>query len=206
VFAEYIDDPVALKIGEIISKMHASTISNGHCLEKILQDPALNPNAGREGHVTKFNVWQRDCPSIVGKKKIEIDYLVIDPDRITLYEIKDGDAFDTKKSAAEINSLKIVQAHFKTLYPARDVLYHIVLWNAVNISSSCIKMNNLEEGVVITGAEFCSKYGINYSAIKDHRRGPAKDNKNWFFSEVEALKIFYDQVVGVDIIPDPPGM
>ena len=202
VFAEDESDIVALKLASLVSKIHATTIRNGCKLDgSILSSPTYNPNSPfpggtitgdlRLGHFTKLEVYKKDCPAIVGQERIQVDYVVVGPACITLFEIKDGDAFDTKKSKGEINSLKTIQAHFKYLHPEKDVLYHIVLWNASVVDPTSIKVNNMEKGVVITGAEFCSKTNIDYDAINRARRTEAsKANKDYVKEQL--LKIFDD--------------
>jgi hypothetical protein len=204
-FAEGSDDVQAFKLATLMTKIHATTIRNGNILDgSILSSPTYNPHAPskgevaskslREGHFTKLKVLQSDCPSIVGKEKIEVDYVAVEPDRITLYEIKDGDAFDTKKSDGEVASLDIIRDHFKSLYPAKNVMRHFVLWNVTVVTpesaKSSIKVNNLEKGAVISGSEFCSKIKIDYDAINLARRMSAKANKDHV--KEEFLKIFDD--------------
>lgn len=196
IFAEDENDKVAEKLASMVSKIHATSISNGCKLEKLIASPDYNSHNPRdkvsarelnEGHFCHIKVLQTDCPAIVGQDKIEVDYVVVGPDVISLFELKDGDTFDTKKSKGEINSLKTVQAYLKSLYPDKDVRYHFVLWNTADIKPGSIKVNDIEVGVMMTGAEFCARMNLDYAAINNSRRSVAKDNKKWF---MEQLKVF----------------
>lgn len=197
-FAETADDPVAFKIAQMVSKIHATTIRNGCLLDgSILANPAHNPNNPTKdgnpaelvtGHYVKLRITKEMCPSITGQEAIEIDYTVVTPDEIHIYEVKDGDNFDTKKSKGEVNSLKTIQAHLMATYPTKTVSHHIVFWNSSDAKTASIKVNDLAAGVLITGSEFCSKIGINFENINEGRRRVAsRANKEWFLSQ---LKVF----------------
>jgi hypothetical protein len=196
IFAEDDNDKEALMMAAMVSKIHATSISNGYKLERIVSSPDYNSHNPRyevsardltEGHFRHIEVLQTECPAIVGQNKIVVDYVVVGPDVISLFELKDGDTFDTKKSKGELNSLKTVQAYLKTLHPDKDVRYYFVLWNTADIKPGSIKVNDLEVGVMMTGAEFCARMNLDYAAINNSRRSVAKDNKKWF---MEQLKVF----------------
>lgn len=203
IFAENDDDPLALKVSALISKIQATSIRNGIDLERLLTDKAFNPNKIffkcsshdknlETGHYSKFRIHKEHFPKIKQKQYTEIDDITIEEDKMTIFEIKNGDNFDTKKSEAEIQCLSLACEYFKTLSTTKQIRFHIVLWNCKNLKTASIKADNIPENCIMTGAEFCEKYNIDYKAICKKRRDDAKDNKKYLLSELSKLEIFDD--------------
>lgn len=147
VFAEDDEDDVAVKLAHIISKVQACVISNGCVLDgHIIPSPEYNKNNVQKkctsstvswdnmnGHYSKFKILRKDCDLITGKDAIEIDYLVVNDDTVIIYEIKDGDNFDTKKSKGEYDCLLTLQSYFMSKFPMKKVDIHIVMWNTKDL-------------------------------------------------------------------------
>lgn len=199
-FAEDDEDETAISLAELCTKIHACVISKGNELDGYyLTNEEFNPNnviikmsssSGllSNGHYSKFVVEKGDFLGIPkGQKSIEIDYLVISEDAIEIYEIKDGDNFDTKKSQGEIDSLTAAKQYFEEIFPEKHVSYKIVFWNAQDVKSISFKVNNLSPETLITGEMFCEKIGCNFTKINQHRKQHSKDNKEWFFEQIHTI-------------------
>lgn len=184
------NDPIALELARLLSESQAKVISNGNMLDsQILPNPEFNPNNVKShlksthldksnsiGHYSHFNIMQSDCNSIT-KKCIQLDYVVIDKDTVCIYEIKDGDNFDTKKSEGEVESLIKAKEYFSSLFPNKRVTSHVVLWNAKDISKTSFKVKNIPDDFIVLGRDFCRRYNIHWDAIAKHRMSLAEENK-----------------------------
>jgi hypothetical protein len=119
-------DEIAFELASILSAVQSKVISNGTMLDgKIIPDPQFNNNIVRckvkstsidpsdcNGHYAHLEVMKEDCCTIK-KKCIQVDYTTITDDEVCIYEIKDGDNFDTKKSEGEVESLSKVKDYFQ---------------------------------------------------------------------------------------------
>lgn len=192
-FAETTDDEFALRLASIVSKIQARTISNGCMLDsQLIVDPRYNNNEIIKKansstfnadipnqHYSKFKLLKCDCVGIDGKNAIEIDYMTITSDRVCIYEIKDGDNFDTKKSKGEIDNLKLVKQYFSGVFSDRIVSYHIVLWNARDISKTSFKVLGMCDDVLMTGKQFADRIGCDFKSLNTARTEFAMENKEW---------------------------
>jgi hypothetical protein len=186
-FAEIPDDPMAMALAKIFSKVQSGVIGNGNLLDNVvIPDPAFNKNnvtrggdASTCGHFSKVKIG-----------RTEIDYVTVTDAAITLYEIKDGDNFDTKKSRGEVDTLVKMQTYFQTRDPSKDVKYHIVFWNADDKSTISFK-TQVPDGVIINGREFCQQINVDYDEINRGRKSAALQNKAWVleqFSKIISLE------------------
>jgi hypothetical protein len=194
-------DEIALELASILSGCQSKVISNGNMLDgSILPDVKYNPNNVKHklkstfldlenclGHYSHFAVMKADCNSI-NKTCIQLDYLVITADMVEIYEIKDGDNFDTKKSEGEVESLEKAKQYFGNLFPRKSVTTHVVLWNAKDVSKTSFKVRNLPNDFIVRGTDFCSKYKIDFDAISAYRMSLAENNKN------ELIKMLQDVI------------
>ena len=182
-FNEIPDDPMALALARIFSKVQSGVIGNGNLLDAVvIPDPAYNKNnvirkgsATEPGHYSKVKVGST-----------EIDYVTVSETAINLYEIKDGDNFDTKKSRGEVDTLVKMQAHFQTRDPTKAVNYNIVFWNADDKSTISFK-TKVPDGVIINGREFCQRINVDYDEINEGRKIAAIQNKQWVIEQFSAI-------------------
>lgn len=183
IFAEDENDQEALALAKIISKIHATGIKNGNLLDsQIIPSSNFNPNNPKKGEVTgQGHFWQ----VVFGKKKL--DYVTVTDNEIHVYEIKDGDNFDTKKSQGEYAALRTAKAHFAAKEPSKKVYIHVVCWNAKRRDKISFKVCNLPAKVLMTGRDFCERYGLDFAAIAASRRNTAAANKAWLRKALEVL-------------------
>jgi hypothetical protein len=175
------NDTLALEMAKMFSAMQSIVISNGNDLDsKIIPDARFNKHNPQKsnsskinheciGHFFKFKVMKEDCTRIK-KTCIEIDYLTVDSKRIRIFEIKDGDNFDTKKSEGEIESLTIATNYFKERFPDHDVTSHVVMWNASDVNKTLFKVKGLPSDCLMTGKHFCELIDLPFEEIVEYKK------------------------------------
>ena len=90
-----------------------------------------------------------------------------------LIELKDGDTFDTKKVAGEIESLILAKNYlvkFRKI-EEKNITIHYCSFNAINHEQ--IKKGAkglLPEDSAMTGKELCKELGLDFEKIVDERR------------------------------------
>ena len=102
-------------------------------------------------------------------------------------ELKDGDAFDTKKAPAEKEMLNVFVNHLARQIPF-ITKYYICCFNQDNkdlIVSGFKKAFELDE--VMTGREFCEILGIDYDNIVAKRKSDEPDNYKYVIEQMSPL-------------------
>lgn len=178
------------ELADIFIKAQSTVISNGTELENIITSRANN--------IDDLNKFMNDvnvglvsngvflCTKRVTKKSDykldshEPDFLIfsIKPEGKVAYviELKDGDTFDTKKSAGEKESLKAFKMHLGSMIEFRTY-YKICAFNQLDkekIVSGFKGQFSIDD--VWTGKEFCDELGIDYEEIINQRRDDTLDN------------------------------
>lgn len=105
-----------------------------------------------------------------------------------IIELKDGDAFDTKKSAKEKENLEKFSMLFGVKIPF-VTKYYICSFNPNDKEK--IKLGfkgvfDLEN--IMTGKELCEILSINYDEIINIRKKDAKENLEYFIDELIKIK------------------
>lgn len=195
------------KLGNLISKIQATVISNGSELERIilsksttisnLEEFIENAEAGtlhNGTYVCSKKVVQKSKKYSVkiNDKGIEPDLLIfiVEKHRIcNVIELKDGDTFDTKKSQSEKNNLETFKKEFGSKIPFTTSFY-ICSFNQSD--KKIIKegfKNIFNEDEILTGEELCKILNINYIEIITQRKSDAKDNLDYFIDELLKIDI-----------------
>lgn len=188
------------KLGELLSKVQLTVISNGTELERIITsysncienldaflDAVTNSEQNDGVYLCKKSVLKKSKVTI---KNIEPDLLVflVQKKRICkIIELKDGDAFDTKKSLGEREHLEEFSKEFGSRIPF-VAEYYICCFNQDDkqkIYEGFKKCFDLEH--ILTGHELCEILQIDYEKIIEQRKQDAKDNFEYFIDEL--LKI-----------------
>ena len=179
------------QLGALISRVHAASISSGIELEALILEKSdlFLVKTAEEMESLLTNGEKYDKKTYLIPKKVvknspkfkfkhEPDYLILKKETKTLYitELKDGDAFDTKKSAGEVESLRRFQNEISENIPSDKE-------KIIQGFKSKIKQDE-----AFTGKEFCELIGIDYQAIVDKRKEQDQKENLKFFCE-ELLKI-----------------
>ncbi len=195
------------ELGDLISKIQATVISNGSELEKIiLSQTNTIDNLNEFIDKAEIGVIENGvfvCPKKIIKasnyavknpidnKGIEPDLLifVVEKHRICkIVELKDGDIFDTKKAAGEKEHLVTFLKEFGSKIPFRTELYICFFnQNDINAIKTGLK-NTFKEEEILTGRAFCDILHLDYDSIIKSRLEDAEDNFNYFIEELVEIE------------------
>ena len=188
------------KLAYLARRMHATVISNGSELERMICEEAhkngvtvaednscedflyhLASENNELVYFDKLNVSKEALKSaglaLESKNKITVDGVWIRPDKSVLVcEYKDGDGFDTKKSDAEIKSLQKIVAWMAHV-GAQNLKAIMVLWNCYDLGVSSVKSKEAAP-YLATAADFInllpegtiSESSINKKRYKDREQ------------------------------------
>ncbi|QWQ38455.1 hypothetical protein KMP11_05740 [Gemella sp. zg-570] len=200
------------ELGKLISKVQATVISNGTELERIIVDKsnkiedidyfieqAIISSIDNGVYLCTKKVFKKSKKYSAPLRDKEPDLLIfiVENNRICkVIELKDGDAFDTKKSRAEKENLEEFSMKFGAKIPfATD--YYICSFNQENkdVIKSGFK-GVFDEEHIMTGRELCELLKIDYEEIINKRKNDMEDNFEYFIDElikisevVETLKM-----------------
>lgn len=199
------------KLGTLFSKCHSACITNGNQLEKLIFKDNIESFGGLDKFIEEINnnpnkfsnnVFVATKKSIK-KSQYKITYLdstgrrredqpdglifVIANKTCSIIELKDGDNFDTKKSAGEFLMLQTAKNILGPKIPFKTEFY-ICSFN--NNDKNSIKKgfkNQFDISNIMTGKELCQILNLNYEDIINQRNNDADDNIDYFIDEL--LKI-----------------
>lgn len=199
------------ELGNLITKIQSTAITNGTELEKIITKQCKN-----KGYIiTDFDDFLDDYSKnnygniikIVSKKIIkksklanneihqEPDFIVLKIDSINkicyIIELKDGYEFDTKKIIGEKEHLE-----FYANFIARKIPYSTLIkfccFNELDKEKIKIGLKNaFEIDEIMNGLEFCNLLDIDYYEILKYRLKDAKENLEYFveqFLSIDEIK------------------
>lgn len=195
------------EIGRLMSKVQSTVISNGSELERIILSRTQNItilDVFIEG-VTDGNVPNGTyvCTKRVLKKssykldKHEPDLLIfiVQQRRVCrIIELKDGDAFDTKKASGEQESLERFNLHIGAKIPFVSD-YFVCCFNQTNKEEIVKGFKNVF-GIehVMTGKELCEILNISYEEIIEERKRDAKANIEYFYQQFKSIPIIKEML------------
>lgn len=188
-----------VQLGQLISRLHSTVISAGRELEKIIQDsvrPIDDLDQFLEVEIMPDGVFLAHKSALKRSKTLqtsgaEPDFVIFkrrnNEQRCHVIELKDGDAFDTKKSAGERNSMhSFVEKNAQHLQFRVDI--HVV---ASNQDSRRAIYDGFKRKIPLsecmTGREFCELLEIDYDEIVEQRQRDTQENFEYFMTEI--LKI-----------------
>lgn len=196
-------------MANIFTRAQSTVITNGTELEKIISEKATT--------IDDLDKFIEDCDKgtipdgaylctkpVVKKSaykmdKHEPDFIAFTVNRgnniCRIVELKDGDAFDTKKSAAEKRMLATFMNHLAPKIPFRTK-YYICCFNQSDVDKIVTGFKHVfTVDEVMTGKEFCDILGINYDAIVRLRRDDAADNFEYVIEKMFEIKEVRSQFV-----------
>jgi hypothetical protein len=126
-----------------------------------------------------------------GKKhKEEVDCVIKTKDKIMLIEIKDGDTFDTKKVAGEVESLNFARNYISNLMkiPKEKITMHYCSFNARDHKQIEIGAKGLlGECKAMTGKELCELLKLDFDKLVQERKKDQKENLDYFVEELKKI-------------------
>ena len=191
-----------VELGHLMSRVQSAVISSGNELEKLILDQLSESMIENLDEFLQREIMPdgvRVAPKRMVKKCETLDFAGAEPDfvifkrrggkqRCHIIELKDGDAFDTKKAAAEHTAM-----HQFVSKNAQHLPYmvhtHFCCFNQDDkaaIVEGFKRKISLQEAM--TGREFCDLLELDYQAIVDMRAEDAPENIRYFLSELVAIR------------------
>lgn len=195
-YVRLLGDP---ELGLLISRVQSAVISAGSELERMIRDRVapiddldefLQRDLGPDG-IFLAHKRQLKNSKIFETAGTEPDFVIFKRQNNKLQchviELKDGDSFDTKKSASERNALhSYTEKNGQFIQSTMKV--HIVAFNQDDRQSIYDGFKHkIPIDECMTGREFCDLLEIDYDAIVAERRQDGPANFDHFLSEL--LKI-----------------
>lgn len=187
------------RLGQLISRLHSTVISAGSELERIIQSSVtriddldqfleveIMPDGVFLAHKSDLKKSQ-----VLQTSAAEPDFVIFkrrnNEQRCHVIELKDGDAFDTKKSAGERDSMhSFVEKNAQHIQFRVSV--HVVAFNQDSrqaIYDGFKRKIPLTE--CMTGREFCDLLEIDYDEIVKQRQQDADENFEYFMTELLSI-------------------
>lgn len=196
------------ELGQLISKVQSTVISNGNELERIIvsmtnciEDLEQFINDVTYGkqldgvYLCKKTVIKRSKYAIDG---IEPDLLifVLEQKRVCkVIELKDGDNFDTKKSAGEKEHLQEFATQFGAQIPFVTEFF-ICSFNQQDKESIRNGFKGkFEIEHIMTGKELCDVLNISYENIIADRKKDEEENMEYFITELLKIEEVREKIV-----------
>lgn len=189
-------------IAAIFTKAQSTVISNGAELEKIISTKS-NAILNLDAFINECDTGTIIEGSYLCTKKVvkassywlakhEPDFIAFTVNSTNnlcyVVELKDGDAFDTKKSVAEKEMLQLFVNHLAPKIPFRTKFY-ICCFNQLDKEKIVTGFKNVfTMDEVMTGKEFCDILGIDYNTIINMRRADAADNFKYVVEKMFEIK------------------
>ncbi|MBM3250545.1 MAG: restriction endonuclease [Candidatus Omnitrophica bacterium] len=177
------------QLGQLLSKCQATVISTGNELERILENSITETKGLAIGNINKEKrVFKGAKKDANGKlHDVGIDVVIEKNSKIKLIELKDGDVFDVKKVAGEVESLLMVKSFLikEGKFKTEDIEIYFCSFNQENkeyIYSGAKGL--LPKGSAMTGKELCSDLGIDYDRIIRYRKQEQPENLDFFIKEL----------------------
>ncbi len=187
------------RLGELISMVHGTSISNGNELERMIvnrltQIPDLDEFLANEimpeGIFLATKQQMKKCDTL-DCRNAEPDFLIFKrEDNIQtcfVVELKDGHAFDTKKASAERKVL-----HDFTQQNGQYIQFKFRIYICCfNVTSKEQAYHGLKRKIsmeeILTGREFCDLLAIDYDEIVRLRTVDEKDNFRYFLEQLLSI-------------------
>ena len=199
------------ELGQLLSRVQATVISNGNELERLItqrcnlienidvfiEDTTRGNNVQNGVYLCLKKTFKKSKKYAESVKGIEPDMLIfiVESYRVCkVIELKDGDAFDPKKSQGEKEHLE----KFATLFGAKIPFvtdYYICSFNQNDkklIMAGFKGVFSLEH--ILTGKELCQILGISYQEILDIRRRDTEENFAYLIAEMMKIPEVREEV------------
>ena len=196
------------RLGELTSQIHSAVIRSGTELEKTISDLARIDSILIE-NLDEFlaeigsakGIWITSKGAINRSNAVEFkgsppDFIVFDCDRKVgfVVELKDGDTFDTKHIASEINSFENL---IEILEPETGYEFSIKFCAFNQIDGQRIVegfKRKISINQAMTGPEFCGLLSTDYEAIVVKRKVDSQENVVQFVNELVDIEDIRDML------------
>lgn len=188
------------EIGRLMAKVQSTVISNGSELEKIILqrtqnitdldkyiDEVTNGETENGTYVCTKKILKKSSYKLDKNEPDLLIFIVQQRRKCKIIELKDGDAFDTKKAPAEQEHLEKFNDHIGKKIPFVSD-YFICCFNQLD-KNEIVKgfKNAFTIEHVMTGKELCEILNISYDEILEERKKDAKSNVEYFYSQFTSI-------------------
>lgn len=196
------------ELGNLITKVHVTSIANGAELEKILSTCVENKIDDLDHFLSTDTM--PDGVFLATQSKIKLsqtfDTVRNEPDFLVfaqtnggqncyVIELKDGHVFDTKKAEAEYRNLKDFVAKNAGKIPFTFSVFVVGFnQNSKDAIVSGFK-NKISKDEAMTGREFCKLLSIDYSEIINVRKADQNENIDYFINELMKIPTVRQKVL-----------
>lgn len=199
------------ELGNLMSKVQATVISNGTELERIILsktqnimdldayiDEVTNGTTPNGTYVCTKRILKKSSYKLDGNEPDLLIFIVEQRRICKIIELKDGDTFDTKKAAGEQEHLERFNNHIGAKIPFVSD-YYVCCFNQLN-KEEIVKGFKNAFGIehVMTGKELCDILDISYEEIIEERKKDAKANMEYFYQQLIAIPAIKEMMDLVD--------
>lgn len=179
-------------LGMLFSKVHATVITSGNELERFLASRLRKTEGISIDKINKEKRVLKDAKvDSSGKKhKLDVDCIIEKDGKVMLIEIKDGDTFDTKKTAGEIESLIMAKNYLikKKGLKEENIEIKFCSFNARDHNQIERGAKGLlPKGYALTGKELCKLLDLDFDELVEERKEHQGENLNFFISELKKI-------------------
>lgn len=183
------------KLGQLLSRVHATVIRNGHELETMLAERcpfrAVGLRDRLSGALPLFPqavevYFGEALPLRQTNHQTVADVVVVDHVQrsVRVIEIKDGDVFDTKKADGELAALVPLATWLAQQFGYRPA-YHLCCFNQDDRQAIVRGLKGrFAAEHVMTGREVCELLGVDYDAIRARREADVHANLAYLAREL----------------------
>jgi len=184
-------------LGMLLSRVHATLIRNGNELEELIKTrcpfhrSGLQQRVMHTGQLLAFDeaieVYFGEQINLGQGRPISSDAVILNhTDRTAVVvEIKDGDAFDTKKAQGEHDSMSRIAKWLGEMLQYSVKIYFCCFnqKDKHTILNGLKGRFSIEE--VLTGREFCEMIAVDYDELCRAREADARDNLEYFTKQIK---------------------
>jgi hypothetical protein len=195
-------------IGSLLSAIQASVIRSGNNLQSIIELHSqhltdIDFDAFISGRLINGKYLFTNS-LIKSKLKVFINcshepdlvFVIICDKNCYIIEIKDGDTFDTKKSAGEVKHMREFAECFSNKFSSYNVFIRYCMFNQDNKKSIVDGLKkNITTEEAMTGKELCDLLGISYSNIIEQRKKLAPENIDYFVERLLDIPIVKQKII-----------
>lgn len=194
-------------LGQLMSRIQGAVISSGNELEKLIWE-RVNQIDDLDNFLEttlqdgENKIFVATKNQIKKSQKInsqyEPDFLGFNPHQRKLYiiEVKDGDQFDTKKSAGEHSTLHNFRNDISSELPYSTEIY-MCCFNARTKDEIYLGLKGkFSKEELLTGIELCFLFGIDYDEIVKIRTADQQANLEYFLTEILKIPTIKNMIVG----------
>lgn len=193
-----------VQLGALISQVQATVIAAGTELEKQIERHAQTMTDAeltqfvngqlRAGTylITKKQIKKRLKPAIGSQHEPDFLAVLVKKSQVFVIEVKDGDTFDTKKSAGEVAACNAFAAQLAAFFLKNnlpyDVSIRICCFNQTS-KDAIVKgfKSEITSSQAWTGEDLCKALSISYQTLLAQREADQKQNLVYFVNQLQNI-------------------